>query len=305
MEVVDYDYIEALSILDVQPESASNWTANNVPWINSPKINATSSVYNIPQQDIEQDVAWWSTSIQWSSTWYRNATYSWWTLYLPDWTSYNISWATVTLSSSNPYYFYYDTINQQVAYTTVTQDSVWAWKILLAVAKRNTNTDWRAIIQPFGTWATDTFITADNIAANTITWNELAANSIDGMTITWATIRTASSWQRFMMTSSYVRYYDYNWYKRVEFTWDWLNFYNSSWSQACSLYGTWYWIYVDWVLWVYEDMAVWWDLSCGWQVTSHNRAVLEVVSTWTTAPTADWYVRVSVNWTEYRLLCRR
>ena len=159
------------------------WAISSVPWVSSPKINAGVSIYNV-EADGEW-IAWWSTNISWSSTDYNTVAWGSGDICLPDWTTLSvISWNTGDMSGMT--YIYYDRDLWGVYTTNSAQSSVWANKILLCVASPTTS--WKdAEFQAFWTNAQSTFITADNIAANTITWNEIYANSITSSEIaTWA-----------------------------------------------------------------------------------------------------------------------
>lgn len=162
----------------------NTWAAvSEVPWVSAPKINGSVSIYNVEAES--EWIAWWSTNVSWSSTDYN--TVAWWSgdICLPDWTTLSVtSWNTGDMSGMT--YIYYDRDLWGVYTTNSAQASVGLNKILLCVASPTTS--WKdAEFQAFGTNAQSTFITADNIAANTITWNEIYANSITSSEIaTWA-----------------------------------------------------------------------------------------------------------------------
>ena len=230
MKVVDYDYIQEISTEDALRNAMSDvstWYNWQIPWVNTYKINAETSVYN--EQGWGTWIAWWSTNVNWYSSDYN--TVSWWSgsVYLPDWTELTVSsWSTGNMYTVT--YIYYDQSDNTVHTTTSAWDSVWENKILLCVAAPNSDSDKDATFQAFGTDKQSTFITADNIAAQTITADEIASNSIEtrhldsysvtadkmyvsqlsaisanlwtitAWTITWVTI-TASDWSTSIVLS--------------------------------------------------------------------------------------------------------
>lgn len=184
MTTIGYNDIENVLLSLTDPNT---WSAvTSVPWVNSPKINAVTSIYN--EQGWGSWIAWWSTDINWYALDYN--TVSWWSgsVYLPDWTTLTVSnWNTGNMSSTT--YIYYDREDDTVKTTTTASASVWEKKILLCVAAPTTS--WKdAEFQAFGTDKQSTFITADNIAANTITGNEIAANTITASEIASGAITT-------------------------------------------------------------------------------------------------------------------
>ena len=173
MTTIGYDSIENILLSISDPNT---WGAmTEVPWVSSPKINATTSIYNESWWDW-QWIAWWSTDVSWSASDYNTVSWGSWKIYLPDWTELSVtSWNTGNMSTVT--YIYYDRSDDTVKTTTTAADSVWEDKIVICVAAPTTS--WKnAEFQAFGTNAQSTFITADNIAANTITGNEIQANSI-------------------------------------------------------------------------------------------------------------------------------
>lgn len=223
MKSIWYDNIEDILLNIADPNT---WGAiSEVPGVSAPKINAWVSVYNVEWGWI----AWWSTNVTWSSSAYNSISWSSWYIYLPSWEAISVTSWSASLSATT--YIYYDKTNQWVYYTTSAEASVWDDKILLCVAAPTES--WKqCAFQAFWTNAQSTFITADNIAANAIATNSLISN-----TITWRTVQTASSWERFVMSSSQVAQYDSNWTKRVEYTWNWITFYDGSWIQTWQLVG--------------------------------------------------------------------
>jgi hypothetical protein len=270
MTVIWYENIEdiPLNLLNI-----NNWDiSNNVPWINTTMLDANTSIENIPEwKTPTPDILWWSTDIVWSAT--DNNTIQWTSgnIKLADWTSYSINNGnTGDITWIN--YIYYDWTTT-LKKTTIPQDAVGAGKIMVAVCKPVTDTAGKAIIQPFGTVWTDVFITADNIAANTITTNQLAANAIDGMTITGALVRTAASWVRSQLSSNYFSSFDSN-YERIRL-WDTgsrLQFRDSNWNDCwfmtwlyVSIFGWYYTIAfskpISTTIWVFTNWIIsWWSL---------------------------------------------
>lgn len=166
-------------IVDVMLNIAdpNTWAAvSEVPWVSSPKINAGVSVYNV--EEWWTGIAWWSTNVSWSASDYDTVAWSSGSIYLPDWTALavssgntgNMSWTT---------YIYYDRETNTVSSSTSASASVGENKILLCVASPVSWSWKKAEFQAFGTDDQSTFIYASNIAANTITGNEIYANSID------------------------------------------------------------------------------------------------------------------------------
>lgn len=258
--VVDYETIE-----DIALEMSWQWDNNSsIPWVSSPQIDASTSVYNIPEwEPTTPDLVWWTTSIVWSATDYRVVAWTAWDIKLADWTTYSVdSWNTGNMSAVTYIYYNWTTTLQK---TTTPQDAVGEGKIMLCVAKNITDTTGRAIFQPFGTVWWTVFITAANIAANTITANEIASNTITATqmnvsqlsaisanlwtitagTITGATIRTASSGQRAQMDNNYFRSYDSSGIERLRVDWSTLKFYRSNWTYDWWIYWAWWYIMLD------------------------------------------------------------
>ena len=231
--VVDYQYIPEISTQEALQNMTSDmttWYDTEIPWVNTFKINAQVSTYNFPEWwGWDGGIAWWSTNVTWSSSAYNRISWSSWYIYLPDWSSLYVASWSATLSAVT--YIYYDQTDNNVYYTTSAESSVWDNKVLLCVAWPTVSGK-SCTFQAFGTNAQSTFITADNVAANTITSNSLIWN-----TITWRTIQTASSWERFVMSSSEVAQYDSNWRLRVEYMGDGITFHDTSWNVTTSIVG--------------------------------------------------------------------
>lgn len=172
MKTIWYQDLEDVLLNIADPNTW--WAISEVPWVNSPKINAGVSVYNV---EADGWIAWWSTNVNWYASDYDTVVRWSGDVYLPDWTTLSVSsWNTGNMSTTT--YIYYDRENEWVYTTNSASSSVGKDKILLCVASPTTS--WKdATFQAFGTNKQSTFITADNIAANTITGNEIYANSID------------------------------------------------------------------------------------------------------------------------------
>ena len=48
MEVVDYENTTEISLNIADSNNAWEWSVSNIPWVNSPKIDANTSVSNLP-----------------------------------------------------------------------------------------------------------------------------------------------------------------------------------------------------------------------------------------------------------------
>lgn len=270
MDVVDYENIveTPLNVAD----SNNAWPTNNsdIPWVNSPMIDASVSVINIPEATSWPDIAWWSTDIVRSATDYNTVAWTAGAIKLADGTSYSIDAGnTGNISAVNYIYADIGTPSATLLKTTTAATSVGTGKLLLCVCQNVSDTTGLAKFQAFGTLGLGIFITADNIAANTITANEIASNTIttsqlsagaiDGMTITGALIRTAASWQRLTIDTSLFRLYDtdagYDWWADTLcwlIYWQIFNFSNL-WLQPTTMMKTWSVLYVDSAAWIVMD----------------------------------------------------
>lgn len=238
MTVIDYQNTEEVTLNIASQNEGSN--TSNVPWVNSPSIDASISLVNVPPAG-SADIVWRSTDIVWSATDSDTVARTSWAIKLSDWTSYSIDAGnTGNITAIN--YIYYDWTST-LKKTITPQNAVWAGKIMVCVAKNSTSPT-LAQFQAFGTLWQNVFITADNIAANTITTNQLAANSIDGMTITGATVKTASSWQRVQLDSSFLRVFDSS--GNVCWTVYWDSITVSLWTLKSLLLWWWDMVFIDW-----------------------------------------------------------
>lgn len=246
MTVIDYENIEEVT-LDIASQSVGSNTSS-VPWVNSPSIDATTQVINIPTPTIPPttpDIVWRSTDIVRTSSDYNTISRSSWSIKLWDWTTYNIN-AGNTWNMTAITYVYADiaTPSATLLTTTTPEIAVWIGKIMVAVCKLVTDTAGKAIVQPFWTIGTDVFITADNIAANTITANKMNINTLSALsanlwtitagTITWATIRTAATGQRVQLDSSFLTLYDASNNFCWTIYWDTFNF-SSLWNKQTTI----------------------------------------------------------------------
>jgi hypothetical protein len=224
MRVINYDYIQEISAEDALKNSASDvtsWYNWGIPWVNTFKINAETSVYN--EQWGWSWIACWSTNVSWSSSDYNTVAWSSWDINLPDWTTLTVtSWNTGNMSTTT--YIYYDRSDNTVKTTTTSADSVWENKILLCVAAPTVS--WKdAEFQAFGCGDQSTFIHADQIAANTITANEIASNTITAseMNVYQLSAITSNLWDVTVWSNndSKIRIYP-NWQQgRIDFSYDW------------------------------------------------------------------------------------
>lgn len=196
MRVINYDYIQEISAEDALKNSASDvtsWYNWGIPWVNTFKINAETSVYNEQWGWDWQWIAGWSTDISWTP-WVWSISWTSWTISLPDWTQISASWWYASVTS--PTYIYCDTTDWSVYSTTHTYDAVWENKIMICAAFPNSwknvtfKAFWCADQNSLTTWAdiaagtivasniASNTITANNIASWTITANEIASNTI-------------------------------------------------------------------------------------------------------------------------------
>lgn len=250
MSVIWYNSIADIAISLTDPNT---WGAvSTVPWVSSPKIDWSTSIYNMPSW--AEWIAWWSTNVTWSATDYNTVAWSSWSVYLPDWTVLSVTaWNTWNMSGVT--YIYYDQDTSTVVSTTTAQDAVWKWKVLLCAASPSESGK-DAQFQAFWTNAQSTFITADNIAANTIAANELIWNTITWRTIEWCTLRAYYSTDEIKMWTDWTQ-------PKIQF--------KDNWSIV------WYiaWISVDGT----SCLAVWntnWYVGLVWKIFCSGRFKLPV-----------------------------
>jgi hypothetical protein len=196
MRVINYDYIQEISAEDALKNSASDvtsWYNWGIPWVNTFKINAETSVYNEQWGWDWQWIAWWSTDISWTP-WVWSISWTSGNLSLPDWTQIAVSSWSASITA--PTYIYCDTTDWSVYSTTHSYDAVWENKIMICAAFPNSwknvtfKAFWCADQNSAVTWAdiaagtivanniASWTITANQIASWTITANEIASNTI-------------------------------------------------------------------------------------------------------------------------------
>jgi len=133
-------------------------------------------------------IRWWSHNIRFDAV--DNDTVQWssWTIYLPNWDTFDIdSWDTWDMSDITYIYLDTDISTTSLQLTTDASESVWKNKLLICVAWPVDDTNKLAVFQVFGNDWKWVFITADNIATDTITANEIASNTITANEIaSWA-----------------------------------------------------------------------------------------------------------------------
>ena len=165
-------------------------------------FDGTNPVINgnwITGSSMETSLQTWTTNIVFSSASATQINWTSGTIRLNDGTTYSISSGnTGTMSALN--YIYLDTaVSTTVLQKTTTYSTaVGSGKIILAAAQNNTT---GASIIPF-TGQQPILDGTAQIVASSITAGAIAATAIDSMTVTGATIRTASSGARTEMNAS-------------------------------------------------------------------------------------------------------
>jgi len=211
MKVVDYDYIQEISTADALKAAASDvssWYNWEIPWVNTFKINAETSIYNEQWGWEWLGIAWWSTDVKWTP---HNWSISWssGSISLPDWTSISISSWSQSITSST--YLYVDTTDWTVYATTHSYEAVWENKIMICAAFPNSwkNVSFKAFwcadqsSLTTGSSIANNTIVANNIASWTITANEIASSTITANEIAGNTI-TASEIASWAITASKI-----------------------------------------------------------------------------------------------------
>lgn len=287
MRVVNYDYIQEISAEDALKNSASDvtsWYNWGIPWVNTFKINAETSVYNEQWGWDWQWIAWWSTDISWTP-WVWSISWTSWTISLPDWTQISASWWYASVTS--PTYIYCDTTDWSVYSTTHTYDAVWENKIMICAAFPNSwknvtfKAFWCADQNSLTTWAdiaagtivasniASNTITANNIASWTITANEIASNTITAneLNINRLSAITGNMWDLYV--------WDIN-------SWNWIKIYPYSSSQGrIQFYYNWYTVgYIDWQynswVWSWVVLLNWNYIVLDWSTYMLNRNTLDL-----------------------------
>jgi len=131
----------------------------------------------------------WSHDLIFSASDYNTLAWDSGTIKLADGTTYNISSGSLDLSAVTYIYLDANVSMTELQTSTDYADSVGDNRILVVVAKHNPETAKKARFKVFGGQEADgIFITADDIASNTITANEIAANTITATEILAGTI---------------------------------------------------------------------------------------------------------------------
>ena len=257
MTTIGYNDIENVLLSLTDPNT---WGAmTEVPWVSSPKINATTSIYNEQGWWGWDWIAWWSTDIKWTPA-VCSISWSSWSISLPDWSSISVSSWSQSISSST--YLYVDTTTWTVYSTTHSYEAVWENKIMICAAFPNSwklvsfkafwcadqsslttgssIASWTIVANNIASWT----ITANEIASGTITANEIASNTITASemnvsklsaisanlwnitawTITGTTITAGStSWSAIVLNPDYNRIDIYYWWDVVWQIYWWSN----------------------------------------------------------------------------------
>ena len=291
MTTIGYNDIENVLLSLTDPNT---WGAmTEVPWVSSPKINATTSIYN--EQGWGWDwIAWWSTDIKWTpAVW--SISWSSWSISLPDWSSISVSSWSQSISSST--YLYVDTTTWIVYSTTHSYEAVWENKIMICAAFPNSwknvsfkafwcadqsslttgssIASWTIVANNIASWT----ITANEIASGTITANEIAGNTITASEIaSWAV--TASKINVNTLSAITGNMWDlYVW--DID-NWNWIKIYPVSSSQGRvqfyyngSSVGYIDWQYSSWVgSWVV--MLNWSYIVLDWETYMLNRDIMDL-----------------------------
>ncbi len=132
------------------------------------------------------DIRGWTSTVIFSATDYNTVQWTGGVIVLANGTSYAID-AGNTGTMTAQTYIYLDGDSEDLLYTTTASESVGHDKILVAVAKNNTDTASDAVFQVFGGYGGALF-SSDNIASNTITTNEIAVNAVTANQINVSTI---------------------------------------------------------------------------------------------------------------------
>ena len=292
MTTIGYNDIENVLLSLTDPNT---WGAmTEVPWVSSPKINATTSIYNEQGWWGWDWIAWWSTDIKWTpAVW--SISWSSWSISLPDWSSISVSSWSKSISSST--YLYVDTTTWTVYSTTHSYEAVWENKIMICAAFPNSwklvsfkafwcadqsslttgssIASWTIVANNIASWT----ITANEIASGTITANEIAGNTITASEIaSWAV--TASKINVSTLSAITGNMWDlYVW--DID-NWNWIKIYPVSSSQGRvqfyyngSSVGYIDWQYSSWVgSWVV--MLNWSYIVLDWETYMLNRDIMDL-----------------------------
>lgn len=301
MTYINYNDLADIPLIDAQNIVNSSW----VPWISTEKVDAKYWLFNTPNAITNpMDIVWRNTSIVWTATDYRTVTWTGWQINLPDWTVYNISsWNTGNLSWITYIYLDINTSTTVLQKTTTASTAVWAGKLMVCVADKNGDTTKKATFQAFWTKGAGVFITADNIAVNSITANEIQTNTITalnltswtitGLTITWWLFRTAITGKRIEIESqpdNVIDFYNNSWYagsieaddteRSIKITWYY--WFIVSVPNTVSITGT-----------DVNIKAVRWDITLDWyvKITSNH-----LNFTWSWGIYADWWLTIGADY---------
>lgn len=140
------------------------------------------------------DIGQWTNDLVFSVTDYRTVAWTSGTITLKDGTAYSID-AGDTGAMTTISYIYLD-IGTSITVLQVTDtatSAVGANKLLVAVAKPNTDTAKDAEYQAFGGFGQGQFIGTDNLAANAVTANEITANTITANKMNIGTLSAISA----------------------------------------------------------------------------------------------------------------
>lgn len=220
-------------------------TSNNIGAID-PNWETSKTIITSPSLSSE----WLVHSTQFYSISYQIIAWNSGYVKFADWTYYNLDSNAFTLIWSSPNYIYLDTDVSTTTYqiTTTPWTAVWEHKVLLCVAKANSDTTKACIFQKFWWDWVSVFITADNIAANSITANMITANAIDGKTITGALIQTvwaANDWAKLWIID--WTWWLHLWWNSIRFYEDFQQYYSwfiSCWANTMIVSSRWYsWVY--------------------------------------------------------------
>lgn len=128
-----------------------------------------SGFINDVNAGIAWGLRWWSTTTVFSSSAYNAIAWTSGTIQLSNWLSYSINSWSLTLTSTH--YIFLDTqiSTTDLQNTTIQEDALWWYRLLVAVAFINADTSLKAIVKTFW-WQGDTFtISTLNIAASAVT----------------------------------------------------------------------------------------------------------------------------------------
>ena len=292
MKTIDYDNIKEELIFN--NSLYSNVDNNQVPWVNIPKINANTSVFNVPKPEPTwTDLVGWVNNITFTPIDFDTLNWNSWTIILADWTTYNV-WAWTTWNITWITYLYLDILTTTILTTTTSTDSVWLGKILVWVAKPTVSGK-DLEYQIFWTNNQSVFITADNIASNTITGNEIASNTITASQIASWTITTSQlnftpiEWSNVISSinasSEWIRISG----SKIQIDWD-VTF--SSWYDPTTKITSW---------WAAADVNAntttisWWKITTNSITTSQLNFTPVQPWTWDNAVNSSWKI-TSINW---------